>query len=473
MKDEQRRLFQQAEFLPLADGSVVSISQLNRLFDQQKAVPALKTSYRIRKNPEALRLPFSLWDETRRILGRPLVNLEPRLEAARRRAKALESLCRQPPQWLLSQPVEGSGLAGTVGLPSKDWKEWVVVLDEEGQPRARAGCFFGQARALVRAEVSENENSVTVTLSRAQEKVLEEAARELYSQLYEQMFELKRKAAKRARELLLDALLGLRRELGAREPGLAHQLADLPLFETLDNRLVSLSSLLVEAQERDRLDFVEVPETRRGDHDGLLPVAPEGTLEKEVLIEFFGRHRLSAAEIPGRFDQLGDLLEGAAEWGLEPLKERWTAWFAPPEEQDSSKPSNRLSSDKRLLNRVRSLFGQVVKGRQRRATRPFLEKLDYGVWPLGPPAYFRHSLLGAYRPFQPPTAQPGDLLRLNRANSSVRWLITHHQDDPNALLLLVVHLVSLVNQRLEEFEDDEEWELLEKLTKELVRSYKS
>ncbi|MEW6284281.1 MAG: hypothetical protein AB1758_37045, partial [Candidatus Eremiobacterota bacterium] len=111
----------------------------------------------------------------------------------------------------------------------------------------------------------------------------------------------------------------------------------------------------------------------------------------------------------------------------------------------------------KLLTALRREFRLLCPVKPRGAWLPYVEELSMTrsfLASMGPVAEWLEGRLA-----------------LNVHHPAVSYAIRHHQDDPGCLVLLVVHLFCLVNERLVEITDAHERSFLESLAESLEASY--
>lgn len=448
LRSEDRQILREVPLLQLSDGRVVSLAQLRELFG--KSVPVVTPAQARWPREPMLVAPASLWEAIARLTECALVGQVERLRQERRLQAELSSLPPRPSAWLVKEELPGGNV---IGLPSRAQEYHLVAQDAQGQTVGHGPRPFLETVAYVVGEFNRLPDSNEVELPGALQQELEEAGRRVYARLAQDY--ANGPSSRPVRQLLLGALLELRREVGGKSKAgiLGRQLAELPLFFLTGGRRASALALMDEANLNKEL--VYSPFAANEPDQGLVPILPEASLEWEIMVGLVGSQNLRRLEEPPRTASLQRLLDACA-WG-------WSTVSAALERLDTSEQSPRSDRERALLVRLRREFKLSVTGWARRESSDLVMGAVWASWPLGPPAYF-----GSLTDRGKVVPQ----LKLNRLNSNLRWLLEHHEQDPNAVLMLCTFLVGLINAELEQFTNEQELDWLESLTCSLAGSVK-
>ncbi|MGE0489485.1 MAG: hypothetical protein AB7S38_09755 [Vulcanimicrobiota bacterium] len=448
LRSEDRQSLREVPLLTLSDDRLVSLAQLRELFG--KSVPVVTPAQARWPREPMLVAPASLWEAIARLAECALVGQVERLRQERRLQAELSSLPSRPSGWLIKRELPGGSV---IGIPSRAQEYYLVAQDAQGQTVGHGPRPFLETVAFVVGEFNRLPDSNQVELPNALQEELEEAGRGIYARLAQDYAQGQR--SRPVRQLLLGALLELRREVGGKSKAgiLGRQLAELPLFFLTGGRRASALALMDEANLNKEL--VYSPFAANEPDQGLVPVLPEASLEWEIMVGLVGSQNLRRLDEPPRPAGVQRLVDACA-WG-------WSTVSAALERLNTSEQSPRSDRERALLVRLRREFKLSVTGWARRESSDLVLGAVWASWPLGPPAYF-----GSLTDRGKVVPQ----LKLNRLNSNLRWLLEHHEQDPNAVLMLCTYLVGLVNAELEQFTNEQELDWLESLTCSLAGSVK-
>lgn len=207
---------------------------------------------------------------------------------------------------------------------------------------------------------------------------------------------------------------------------------------------------------------------RRGSLVVLRQGLPLGSPVRELCTRLLGKAHLEEITSPGLGQVLTAALQAAersrtaasAWWGgiLERLGESLNApVFCDTSERKVSAAASEVetgASESELLKALRREFALVARGQVRKRGSRFLENLDWGLRPLGPPVWVAD-----------------ERLFLNRAHGTVRWIRDHFVEDPALVSLLLAHLVGLLNLADEAVDDPDEREFLQELVRDFHASF--
>lgn len=468
----QRRLLEEAPLVPVLGGGRVSLEALRKAYGSRKFLRVIAPTDGPPQEPPVVMAPPELWEPLGRHLTRKTRDFSSRLRQQQQVQAEVARLPDTLPSCLVQVEVETTAWRGCVGVPV-DPREAAFVFLAGNEPVAQADSPGLLACGVLEGVVRRDPNSARAELDKTQREELNALTLQAYAALEPAYPRLKGKSQKQARNRLLECLLEVRRRMGGTGPEaeLAARLLQLRLIRIPMRQRVSLAQLVEEAEERGRLVYLESDRWPPAGEDGLLPILPEGSLERQVCLELLGKQVLVAWE-PAPRSPLVDVtavrqrLTDAYRWGISAvapatdlfrtagahlkvgLAQALAAQASAP--RPAEKPPAQ-DQDKAFLSAIRREFAALVPRKPRAAGRKLVERLDYSMWPLGPAVHWDNR----------------GLLRLNRANGLIRWIREHHEEDPAALVTLVVHLFCHINHRQDNISPEQEKEFLYALARSL------
>ncbi len=476
LPDDPRRRLEEAPLLRLLPDGVVSLAEVRRRLGQTST---LLVSPSREGEPRDGRLVVvadaDLQKTLEAVLGRPTRDDTAALERDAlylRQVARASSLPRALPRCLVEIPVEGPDFRGRMGFPATGGKGSLVAL-REGVPLGRIDMPHHPSVAVLEGGFRVSGDGSLAPLGREQRRELHLHQVRLYKALAEALPSLAGTARSRAGQALLAFAAEERSALGGRSPvsEVLDCLLPLPLVEVVGGRLVSVEALMAEARARGRLAFLaRRPLVTWLPSQDLLPILPAGSPARLLCERVLGAGHLEELSSPRPGRRLAEAVRaldkatGASFGWLGSTLTRFGEWltsYVPAQKPASARPLEARTQpadqpEEALLRALRREFSLVARGRVRKYAVGMIEGLDWGVRPLGPPAWHAQGRL-----------------YLNRMHGSVTWVRDHQAEDPAAVSLLLAHLVGLANEVSDEVRDPDEQEFLLELVRDLEASFPS
>ncbi len=474
LPEEDRQRLEEAPLLRALPDAELSLAQVRQRLG---AAPALLVTSLRDGTPRDGRLVVvadgDLPRILRSILGRPTRDDTPALERDaqfRARMARAASLPRTLPRCLVEIALEGPDFFGRMGFPVVGGRGSLVALDR-GTPLGRMDMPYHLSVAVVEGPFQPLQDGSLAPLSRDQRRQLHLHQVRLYRALARAHPGLAGRSRQRAGQALLAFAAEERSALGGRSEvsEVLDGLLALPLVEVAGGRRVSVEALVAEAQARGRLLFLpRRPLVNWLSGQDLLPILPPGSPELLFCERVLGSDRLEQLSRPRTGRQVVEAMRAldrarsATVGWLGGTLDRFGRWLNTPIALGgpaASQPEPATSAvppDEALLRALRREFALVARGRVRKHAVGMFEGLDWGLRPLGPPAWYSEGHLF-----------------LNRAHGMVTWIRDHQSQDPAAVTLLLAHLVGLANQVSDRVHDPDEEEFLMELLRDLEASFPS
>ncbi len=458
-----RKAFEEGVPFKLQGGETISAAEL-RVNAGLKNYVWHSFSAEIPTEEPVLRMDEDELNFVHKLFDRKFENIEKKLLEAEYLRQELSKLPTAIPRDLFSREYKTSNLQASMGVAHPGW---AVGLEQDGTPAGWIHWRGLPVMAVVKGARQSKKKSgeLRANVPHKLESTLWDWAADLTLAWVEQLSHQAISGPDRKHALVV--LDETKREIASRRSSASSKIAsilwDLPLFERVDRTVVSgLTLASVTAESKAPLTITK-SSWARGLPDSAVLVQ-EGSHEFSILKSILGSDGLQWFESPPLLDprQLKASLRHAVSWGLAPVAaagKRIDKALSDLRDFREKYEKGRVETRSTFVDELRADIINLLGKELYQKSDQLFKDLQLGKWPLGPPLY-RFGGEGPYR--------------LNSLNPGVRWLLAGVGDAKTrraARTLLVVHWVSLVNEKSKELTDDHEDEFLFKLAERMAQTF--